>query len=74
VLEQFFEDLAGVKPGEGPTTGWEDSVYLDVNGDGFVDKLDRQLLIEEGETPVYLVEDDDPPSEGDTGDGAVTTE
>lgn len=65
VLEQAIADA---KPGNGPASGWE-TVDLDVNGDGVVDKEDLDLALA-GETGE---EDGGPTEDGDTaGDVPLT--
>ena len=60
LLDQFLDEIAGVKPGDGPSTGWETMTALDVNGDGYDrpgrsggpgDRDDRGALFRGGAVP-----------------------
>ena len=40
IIDATDEEIAAVKPGSGPKSGWETATELDVNMDGVVDRLD----------------------------------
>lgn len=53
------DEIAAVKPGDGPKSGWETETALDVNGDGTVDRTDFGEVLADGR-----------PADGDSNDGA----
>ena len=42
IIDATDEEIAEVKPGNGPKTGWEIDTSLDVNMDGIVDRDDLE--------------------------------
>ncbi len=58
IIDASEAEIAAVKPGNGPRTGWETETDLDVNMDGVVDATDLELA-RQGRVPQDHDDDDD---------------
>lgn len=76
IIDATEAEIAAVKPGNGPKTGWETETDLDVNMDGVVDGTDLDLAQDPGATSngdgggeVDRQDDDGQDDDHDDGDG-----